>query len=74
MKEIMLMVKEKVMEFIYIKTNINIAGIGKIMKKMDKEYLNLKKKEDMKVILRMVNVMVLVHSFIQMVMSIKVNG
>lgn len=74
MKEIMLMVREKVMEFIYIKININIAGIGKKMKKVVKEFLSLKKKEDMKVILRMENLMVLVHSFIQMVMFIKVNG
>ena len=74
MKEIMLMVREKVMEFIYIKININIAGIGKKMKKVVKEFLSLKKKEDMKAILRMENVMVLVHSFIQMVMFIKVNG
>lgn len=62
------------MEFIYIKININIAVIGKIMKNMVKVYLNLKKKVDMKVILRMVNVMVLVLSFIKMVMFIKVNG
>ena len=74
MKEIMLMVREKVMEFIHIKININIAGIGKKMKKVVKEFLSLKKKEDMKAILRMENVMVLVHSFIQMVMFIKVNG
>ena len=70
----MQMEKEKDMVFTYIKTNINIAGIGKIIKKVDKVCLSLKKMVDMKAILKMENVMVLVPFFMLMVMYIKENG
>ena len=74
MKVIMLKEKDKVMEFIYTKININIAGIGKIIKKVVKEFLNLKKKENMKVILIIIKEMVLVLFIMLMVMFIKVSG
>lgn len=62
------------MGFMNIKINTNIAGIGKIIKKVDKEYLNLKKKVNMLEILKMENVMDLAPFIVKMEMSIRENG
>ena len=70
----MLMERERAMAFTYTKTNINIAEIGKVTKKVAKEFLSLKKKENMKVILKMDNEMDLAHFFTRMEMFIKENG
>lgn len=74
MKVNILMEIEKVMVFILIKTVIYILEIGKKIKKMDKEYLNLKRKENMKDNLLKVKEMDMEYSIIKMEIYILVNG
>lgn len=74
MKGNILMGIEKVMVFILIKTVIYILEIGKKIKKMVKEFLSLKKKENMKDNFQKVKEMDMVFFIIKMEIYILVNG